>query len=163
MPFIEKKYPTYESYTKQQITDIFPAGELNDALKLKASVFTSCYIENTGKNQFRLFPLPREAQFSPVYAIGTGDFNNDGKEDMILAGNFFASRIKFGKYDANKGLLLEGDGRGTFTVADDLHSGFRINGEVRDIKEVRLASGKNIMVFALNNDSVKIYGDAKNK
>ena len=26
MPFIEKKYPTYESYAKQTITDIFSAG-----------------------------------------------------------------------------------------------------------------------------------------
>lgn len=161
MPFIEKKYPTYESYTKQKITDIFSPAELKDALVLKASNFQTCYLENLGNSQFRLIPLPREAQFSPVYAISSGDFNNDRKIDMLLAGNFFGTRIKFGEYDANKGLLLEGDGKGRFSVLNDLQSGFNIRGEVRDISKVRLASGKNILVFALNNDSTKVYGEAK--
>jgi enediyne biosynthesis protein E4 len=163
MPFIEKKYPTYESYTTQKITDIFSPAELNDALVLKASNFQTCYMENLGGSRFRLVPLPREAQFSPVYAITTGDFNNDGKTDMLLGGNFFGTRIKFGEYDANKGLLLEGDGKGGFTVLSDLQSGFNIRGEVRDIKRVKLASGKEILVFALNNDSTEVYGYAGEK
>ena len=81
---------------------------------------------------------------------------------MILAGNFFGTRIKFGEYDANKGLLLTGNGKGDFTVLTDTQSGFHINGEVRDIADVRLASGKSILVFALNNDSAKLYGFAGN-
>jgi hypothetical protein len=158
MPFIEKKYPTYESYANQKITDIFSADELKDALTLKASVFESCYLENKGNNQFKLSPLPREAQFSPIYAIKTGDYNNDGKTDMIVAGNFFGTRIKFGEYDANKGLLLSWNGKDNFSVWSDTRSGFNIRGEVRDIAEIKLASGKSILVFVLNNDSARIYG-----
>jgi hypothetical protein len=158
LPFIAKKYPTYESYASQTITDIFTPDQLKGALVLKASVFASCYLENKGNNQFELAPLPREAQFSPIYGIVAGDFNHDGNEDMILAGNFFGTRIRFGEYDANKGLVLTGNGRGKFKALNDLQSGFYIKGEVRDIKEVPLASGKNILVFALNNDSVRLYG-----
>jgi hypothetical protein len=163
MPFIEKKYPTYESYTKQTINDIFPPEELKDALVLKASVFASCRLENKGDNRFELTPLPREAQYSPVYAIKPGDFNNDGKADLILAGNFSGTRIKFGEYDAIKGLMLSWNGRDNFSVWDDTRSGFNIRGEVRDIEEIRLASGKVILVFALNNDSARIYGLNGNK
>jgi enediyne biosynthesis protein E4 len=163
MPFIEKKYPTYESYARQTITDIFTAEQLKNALVLKATVFASCYLENKGNDQFELTPLPREAQFSPIYAIQSGDFNQDGNTDMILAGNFFGNRIKFGENDANKGLLLTGNGKGNFTVISDTLSGFHINGEVRDIADIRMASGKNILVFALNNDSVRIYGASGNK
>lgn len=162
MPFIKKKYSSYESYANQTINDIFSPEELKDALLLKASCFASCYLENKGNNQFTLTPLPREAQFSPIYGIHTGDFNQDGNLDMILAGNFFGTRIKFGEYDANKGLLLTGNGKGDFTVLNDVQSGFHINGEVRDIADVRLASGKKIMIFALNNDSVKLYGISGN-
>ncbi len=163
LPFIAKKFPTYESYSKLKITDIFSAEELKDALQLKATYFESCYLENLGNAHFRLIPLPREAQFSPIYSILTGDFNKDGNTDMILAGNFFGTRIKFGEYDGNKGLLLTGDGKGGFTVLNDLESGFHINGEVRDIKDVRLATGNNILVFAINNDSARIYGYAGGK
>ena len=120
-------------------------------------------MENKGNNQFELSPLPREAQFSPIYAINTGDYNNDGNQDMILAGNFFGTRIKFGDYDANKGLLLTGNGKGKFEAQSDMKSGIHINGEVRDIGEVRLASGKNILIFALNSDSARLYGPAVNK
>jgi hypothetical protein len=157
MPFIAKKYPTYESYTNQKITDIFSADELHDALFLKASVLQSSYLENQGNNKFKLSPLPREAQYSPVYAINTGDYNKDGKTDMLLAGNFFGTRIKFGEYDANKGLLLTGSGKGEFSPLNDLQSGFNIRGEVRDIRSVNLASGKSMLVFALNNDSPIMY------
>jgi hypothetical protein len=82
---------------------------------------------------------------------------------MILAGNFFGNKIQFGEYDASKGLLLTGNGKGDFTVRNDIQSGFHINGEVRDIANIRLDSGKDILVFALNNDSVKLYGFAGNK
>ena len=160
MPFIEKKYPTYESYTRQKITDIFSSSELSDALVLKATVFQTSYLENLGNEQFKLTALPREAQYSPVYAINTGDYNNDGNTDMLLAGNFFGTRIKFGEYDANKGLVLTGNGKGEFTPLSDLQSGFNIRGEVRDIKSIKLGSGKNILVFAINNDSAKVYGYA---
>jgi len=163
LPFVKKKYPTYESYASQTITDIFSAEELKDALHLKAIVFASCYLENKGNGQFELSPLPREAQYSPVYGISSGDYNNDGNPDLILAGNFSGARIKFGEYDASKGLLLTGNGKGDFTVLNEIQSGFHINGEVRDIAEVRLASGKNLLVFALNNDSAKLYGFTGNK
>ena len=161
IPYIKNKYPTYESYADQTITDIFSAEALKDALVLKANIFASCYMENKGNNQFILTPLPREAQYSPINAILSGDYNNDGKPDMILAGNFFGTRIKFGEYDANKGLLLTGNGKGKFEVITDLESGLHIRGEVRDLTEIRLASRKNILVFALNNDSVKLYGFTK--
>ncbi|MBK8881555.1 MAG: VCBS repeat-containing protein [Bacteroidales bacterium] len=160
MPFIEKKYPTYESYTNQKITDIFSGPELSDAIVLKATVFQTSYLENLGNNRFRLSPLPREAQYSPVYAINTGDYNKDGNTDILLAGNFFGTRIKFGEYDANKGLVLTGNGKGVFTPLGDQQSGLNIRGEVRDIRSLKLSSGKSILVFAINNDSVKIYGPA---
>lgn len=163
MPFIKKKYPTYESYANQTITDIFSAEELNKAMVLKASIFASCYLENKGDGQFKLTPLPREAQYSPIYGISSGDFNNDGNRDMILAGNFFGTRIKFGEYDANKGLLLTGNGKCDFTALSEKQSGFHINGEVRDIASVNSASGKKTFIFALNNDSVRIYGLTNNK
>jgi hypothetical protein len=160
MPFIKKKYPSYESYASQTITDIFSPEELRDALVVKACLFESCYMENKGNNQFDLSPLPCEAQFSPIYAIRSGDYNKDGNPDMILAGNFFGNKIQFGEYDASKGLLLTGNGKGYFKVRNDIQSGFHINGEVRDIANIRLDSGKDILVFALNNDSVKLYGFA---
>jgi hypothetical protein len=163
MSFIEKKYPTYESYTMQKITDIFTQAELSNALVLKAELFETCLIENNGDGTFRVRPLPREAQFSPVYSVNPGDFNKDGFTDLLLAGNFFGSRIKFGEYDASRGLVLLGDGKNNFRPLNDLESGLNIRGEVRDIKKLRQADGKDLFFFARNNDSLSIYSLRRNE
>ncbi|HUX94917.1 MAG TPA: VCBS repeat-containing protein [Bacteroidales bacterium] len=161
LPFIKKKYPDYKSYSDQTINDIFTAGELGDALTLKTKLFESCYIENLGNGQFKINPLPREAQYFPVYAIESGDFNDDGNKDLILGGNFTGTRIKFGEQDTGKGLLLTGNGKGEFTSINDLESGLFIKGEIRDIKDIKLPDGNNLIVFALNNDHTITY--TKNK
>jgi hypothetical protein len=157
LPFIKKKYPTYKSYADQKLTDIFSQEELKDALILKAVLFSSCYFENKGGEKFEIRPLPAEAQYFPVYGIISDDFNNDKVTDLIVAGNFTGTRIKFGEQDAGKGLLLTGTSKGEFTPLNDLQSGIFIKGEVRDITEVKSASGKKLIIFARNNNSTVTY------
>ncbi|MBK9390671.1 MAG: VCBS repeat-containing protein [Bacteroidetes bacterium] len=163
LPFIRKKYPTYTSYADQKLTDIFTPEELKGARVLKATLFESCYIENTGNGQFKVKPLPGEAQYFPVYGIESADYNNDGNQDLIIGGNFTGTRIKFGEQDAGKGLMLSGDGKGGFTPLSDIQSGLFIRGEIRDIEKVKLADGKQILIFALNNNISKTYTINNNK
>jgi hypothetical protein len=157
IPEINDRYPSYESYADQTISDIFSAMELDNSLLVKANTFSSSYLENLGNNQFELTDLPFSAQLSPVNSMRSDDYNNDGHLDILLAGNFYGSRIQFGRLDANKGLLLLGDGKGNFKEIPNSKSGLFINGEVRDIARVRLASGKDLLLFTLNNDSLRLY------
>jgi hypothetical protein len=53
--------------------------------------------------------------------------------------------------------LLAGNGKGEFTSLKETESGLFIRGEVRYIEEVKLSSGKSIIIFALNNGMAKIY------
>jgi len=157
IPGINYKYPDYESYADQTIYDIFSEMELDNSLLLQANTFSSSYLENLGNNQFNLTDLPFAAQLSPVNSMRADDYNNDGHPDVVLAGNFFGSRIQFGRLDANKGLLLLGDGKGNFQEVPNAESGLLINGEVRDIARVKLATGKDFLLFTVNNDSLLMY------
>ncbi len=58
--------------------------------------------------KFKLRSLPLQAQLSPVYTITALDYNKDGAEDLLLCGNINHARLRFGKYDANFGVLLQG-------------------------------------------------------
>ncbi len=60
------------------------------------------YFENNN-GVFEAKKLPLQANFFPVFAISTGDFDRDGKQDIILAGNTDHARIKIGKIDAGVG------------------------------------------------------------
>ncbi|NNE75737.1 MAG: VCBS repeat-containing protein, partial [Pricia sp.] len=154
---LKSKYVNYSDYASAQIDDIFSENELSDVEILRAKTFATSYVENLGNGKFEISQLPSSAQFAPIYGISVEDFNNDGNLDALLAGNFFGTRVKYGRYDANKGLLLLGKGNGKFDTVDALESGLNINGEVRDITVIEQADNSQIILFARNNQAIANY------
>jgi hypothetical protein len=53
--------------------------------------------------------LPIMAQFSPIRDIMIRDINLDGNMDLVLAGNNYAVRPTYGRYDASYGWCLLND------------------------------------------------------
>ena len=154
---LKAKYVKYTDYADQKITDIFTGEVLKDAQLLKAKNLSSSYLENVGNNQFRLSSLPPSTQFSPIYGMVSGDFNKDGNPDLLLGGNFFGTRVKFGRYDANKGIYLIGDGKGSFHTVKPSKSGLIVKGEVRDVTHLHTTSGDDLIIFAKNNSKIQIF------
>jgi hypothetical protein len=152
--FLKSKYVNYSQYANKRISDIFSSSELKTSIQLKAHILSSVYLENLGDNKFKTHELPAIAQFAPVYSIVVKDFNNDNNLDVLLAGNFFGTRVKYGRYDASRGNLLLGDGKGNFANTD---SGLNIFGEVRDLACLRTAAGKNVLLCSMNNARIKLY------
>lgn len=154
---LKTKYVNYSDYASQKITDIFSPEELEDAYLLEANNFSTSYMENLGEGKFKLTPLPIQTQFSPIYAILAKDVNKDGNLDLVLAGNFYGTRVKYGRYDANNGLLLLGNGKGNFETVADMESGLNVAGEVRDLVMINSNSEDPLLLFAINNQPVKVY------
>ncbi|AWW00993.1 RNA-binding protein [Arcticibacterium luteifluviistationis] len=155
--FIKSKYVDYSSYADKEITDIFSTKELEDAMILKAKTLATSYLENLGNNKFKLSSLPDLAQLAPIHAIEVIDVNKDNKLDVILAGNFYGTRVKYGRYDANKGLVLIGKGDGQFTPLKLEESGLNISGEVRDVHGIKSANNTLTLFFARNGLPIKTY------
>ncbi len=154
---LKNRYVNYSDYAGQKITDIFTPEELADAQILKSKNFATCYMENLGNGSFRLMPLPYPAQFAPVYGILVHDFDQDENLDLLLTGNFFGTRVKYGRYDANRGVLLLGNGKGSFNPVPNSKSGLNITGEVRDIISVQLPKNERLLLLARNNDTLLTY------
>jgi hypothetical protein len=156
IPLLEKKYPKYEMYKNQQVTDVFTPEQLKSAIHLEVNLLETCVFINDGTGKFIRKSLPTEVQFSPVYAACIFDYNNDNNPDILLGGNLNNVKPEVGSYDANYGDILEGDGKGGFSYIPAKLSGFRLNGEVRDIKVINTKSGKLVLV-ARSNDSFQIF------
>ena len=154
---LKGKYVNYSDYADQKITDVFPPEELAEASLLEAKTFATGYLENLGNSQFKLTPLPLPAQFAPVYAILIEDIDGDKNLDVLLAGNFFGTRVKYGRYDANKGVLLKGDGKGGFSPVSNLESGLNISGEARDLETMTLSDTSEIVLIVRNNQPIQVY------
>ena len=156
IPSLLSKYPSYKSFGASRVEDIFPAADLKQAQVREVYTFASAVALNNGDGTFTLQPLPTEAQFAPIYASLAGDFDGDGKTDLLVGGNFYGVIPMLGRYDASYGLMLRGDGKGGFTPVDMEQSNLVIDGEVRDIKSLRGANGETLIVVARNNDKVMV-------
>lgn len=156
IPGLAKKYPTYESYKDQQVNDIFTPEQLKNSIRLDAYQLETSVFINDGKGNFTRKPLPLEAQFSPVYAAQVGDFNNDGKPDILIGGNLYNTKPEVGRYDASYGAFLAGDGKGNFTYLPPKTTGLHLDGEIRDFKQISTAKGR-ILVVARSNDSLEVF------
>ncbi|HUQ66886.1 MAG TPA: VCBS repeat-containing protein [Flavitalea sp.] len=152
---LRQKFPTYASYSNTTLQDMLTEDQLKLANKLEANYFETTYFENEN-GIFNARKLPVEANFFPVYAITTGDFNHDGKQDIILGGNTEKARIKIGKIDAGYGLMLQGDGKGKFKYVPQLQSGLMVKGCIRDIIKTGDKKGEKL-IFTINNQAPQIY------
>jgi hypothetical protein len=155
MVSLRQKFPTYASYSNTTIEDILRPEQLKSAKQLSANHFETTYFEND-HGVFKAKELPLQANFFPVYAISTGDFDHDGKQDILLAGNTDHARIKLGKIDAGYGVLLKGDGKGHFEYVPQLKSGLSVKGCTRDIIKLKGKNGDNV-IFTINNQAPVIY------
>lgn len=146
------RFTSYESYSGAGLNNIFTPEELKGAEQLSARHLSTTYFENSSAGKFTEKELPAEAQLSPVFAIQELDYNQDGNPDLLLCGNITQARLRFGKYDANYGVLLEGNGKGEFTYVPQNKSGFLLKGDVRSIISVN-----NTLLFGINQQEIKAY------
>jgi hypothetical protein len=150
MPALKKKYLKYTDYATATLEDIFEPSVLEAAVKDTAMVLGSCVLWNDGPGGFRLELLPIEAQVSPVYAAMVADFTGNGRQDVLLGGNFFRAKPDVGRYDASYGVLLEGRPDGFRYIPGPL-AGLHIEGEVRDF-----AAAANYLWIARNDRAVQV-------
>lgn len=156
IPSLKKKFLEYHAYADATIHDIFSPDQLKDAGVLKAETMETVYLENRGKEGFVLKHLPMEAQYAPVYAIAAADINHDGNTDLILGGNNSWTRIKFGRYRANHGMVLTGDGKGNFSYLPQVQSGLNIRADIRSLQIIP-AKGKQMLIAGANDAPVISY------
>lgn len=155
LPYLKKKYLKNESYKKQRITDIFSEAQLASAIKQQVTTLESVVLLNQGDGTFTVAQLPLAAQFSPVYALTLRDLDQDGNIDILLGGNLHEAKPEVGRYDANHGVFLHGNGDGTFAAVLNKTVGLHVDGQVRDIASLKMAD-REVLLIVKNNAKVQI-------
>ncbi|AUP80585.1 VCBS repeat-containing protein [Flavivirga eckloniae] len=155
MPRIGEKYKTYQEFAKADISQII--GDVNNkALKYEAKEFASIILKNKS-GKLTIEKLPIQAQFSVINGITVEDFNQDGINDILIAGNKFEVEVETTRADASVGLLMLGTKTGTFKSLNYLESGFFAPYNVKDIQKIKLPNSKTAILTAINNNTTKIF------
>jgi hypothetical protein len=154
LPSLKKSYLHFRDYKEKTMADIYPSSIIGKSIRLDAYSFTTnVWINQEGKT-FQPQPLPWQAQLFPTYAINGGDFDGDGKMDLLIGGNLARAKPETGFYEAGYGLLLKGTGSGQFLPVMTEHSGVHIVGEIRQLCKLRVGN-KNIIAVARNNETLE--------
>ena len=154
---LKKSFPSYSAFAGTTLDKLFTPGQLTGAVVKEAVEFRSMYFENTGAGKFISYPMPAEANFSPVMSMVAKDVNRDGLEDLIIGGNFYGFTPGMSVQDASHGLLLINKGSNGFEPLDHHSSGIMIEGQVRDMDWINTANHGTVLVIARNNEPVLLF------
>jgi hypothetical protein len=153
-PF-EKFFFNYESYAMATTRDVIDYASNDKIYELKTHIIESCWLENR-KDSLILHKLPDMVQFSQVNAFVLDDFNSDGTEEIIAAGNFYPIKPKIGMLDASFGSLLQYK-NDSITLMHSAISPLWLCGDIRDMKVLSTNNGKKMIVVSRNNDAPSVY------
>ncbi len=155
IPGLKKPFIYYKDYASATLPNLFPEINTDTLPQLKAYQFESAIFRNNGNNTFTIEIMPAQAQFFPINSIVIRDFNDDGFQDILVAGNNFDIRPESGRIDAGFGLLLNGSATGNFTSIPALQSNVFIPGETRDMQIVSI-NRKHYLLIAKNHGSLQV-------
>ena len=156
VPSIKKENLKNQDYAQKSIRQLFSPEVLKKAIVKTLNYSSSCVAINNGNGNFNVQKLPYRAQLSSVNAIYCRDVNRDGFIDLITGGNNSGFLPQLEKLDASFGDVFINNGKGSFTWMSANQSGLKVDGEVRDIAELK-GKNKNYLLFLRNNDYPMMY------
>ncbi len=154
-PKSQVKYFSYEKYSHIDFKTLLKIQDL-ESETLKATTFSSCYIENLGNGKFKVTALPKSCQVSPINDILIDDFDYDGLLDALLVGNDFSAESNYGRFDALTGIFLKRNKTG-FEVIPSRESGFYVPYQSNNIIEIIDNKKRKFVLSTQNNEKVLVF------
>ena len=155
IPNLKNTFTSYNEFAGASLVDVYSSDLLNQSLEYKANIFSSICLENLGNGNFNTHELPRLAQLSSINDIIIEDVDNDGKKDVIIAGNLYGSEIETPRNDASVGLFLKGNGDCSFKEVTMQDSGLSLPYDVKELKTITIKGKKHILV-GVNDGPLRI-------
>ncbi|MBT8270146.1 MAG: VCBS repeat-containing protein [Bacteroidia bacterium] len=149
MPFINKKFLSFNDYARADLHEVFTKDNLNKADKKYVRELASCYFENDGAGGFTKHILPFSAQLSSVNDMLIYDINEDGFKDVFLTGNYYEISTQLSRLDGSRGEILINDGQGGFLMNNSQNLSITGQGNALELIEIK---GQYYLMVGRNNE-----------
>jgi hypothetical protein len=156
-PMFRRKFERYKYYALSTEQSFFTEEEKKDVQILTGNYDRTIWVENLGSGKFKVHELPLMAQVAPTNGIVTDDVNGDGFMDILLVGNDYGNEIFIGRLDASVGLLLLGDGKGTFKAVRPMESGFVVPGDAKALVKLSAVQGSPLYFASQNRGKLLAF------
>jgi len=151
------RFKKYKEYADATFEKSFLPSELESAYVVCSEWFETSYVENLGDGKFSIKALPIETQFSTVFGVTAGDYNQDDNLDIVMVGNMYASDVNTGRYDASVGLYLQGDGKGNFQPSKSAECGLLADDDAKGLAEITVGKTDRLLLVGNNASAAKAF------
>ncbi len=149
---LKKKFTKYKDFAGKTIEEVFDKNQLQKATLLELQTLASGYLKNEG-GKFSFVPFSTALQVAPIMAFLAYDFNDDGTQEVLSAGNYFGVKPFHGRLDSFSGALIQDEN--TVILGNELGMDLTQK-SVRDLQMISLDQQPYILV-TFNNDTTEVY------
>jgi len=149
---LKKKFKAYSDLAGKPIDEIFEKETLNRATVLRVNELHSGFLRNDA-GKFSFVPFQNELQVSPILAFLRYDFDYDGKEEVLAAGNYFGVKPYHGRFDSFPGALIKQED--TILLANSIGLDLAQK-SVRHLNILSLGNDTYLLV-TVNNGKAEVY------
>jgi hypothetical protein len=152
IPSLRKKYNSYDAFAGKTVDEVFADFQLEKSRVYEVHVLASGYLKNEN-GRFEFVAFPDAYQVAPVMAQLKYDFDSDGKDELLLGGNYFGVQPVHGRYASFTGALIKNEKN----ISDGLSLGLNLFGQsVRQLNVIEFKGVKYLLV-TINNSDVQLY------
>jgi len=156
LPYIESRYPTFESYAGETISEVFDPEPLQKATRYRAEQMASVVAWNEGGGHFRVDSLPFRAQLAPMHGLLAAEMDGRPGAEILMGGSLEAVKPQAGSYEASRGVALRAGSSRTYRAMSRQEHGFTVSGEVRAIRSLKY-DGHVMVIVARNDEGLKVF------
>ncbi|QBA65067.1 VCBS repeat-containing protein [Muriicola soli] len=149
---LRKKFTAYKDFAGKPIEEILDRDLLKKSKIFEVNELRSGYLRNDA-GSFSFVPFPQELQLAPILSFLKYDFDNDGKEEVLTAGNYFGVKPYHGRLGSFPGAMIKGENN--VILGDVLGLDF-MN---RSIRHLNILTVRNqpYLLATFNDDVVQLY------
>jgi hypothetical protein len=149
---LRKRFTTYKEFAGSTIEKVLGPEAIKKATLLEVDDLRSGYLENHN-GRFSFVPFQPELQLAPIMTFLRYDFDGNGRDQVLAAGNYFGVKPYHGRFGSFPGAMINSK--------NDVILGSKIGLDLslksaRGLNIITLASDKYLLV-TFNNEKAQVY------
>ena len=149
---LKKKFTQYKDFAGKTVEEIFGKKAVASSEVLEVNNLNSGYLKNEN-GIFSFHEFPKKMQVAPIKAMIVYDFDGDGNDELLAAGNYFGVKPFQGRFDAFSGAFI----RSEKEIQYGSQIGLQLsNLSVRDLNIITFNKSDYLLV-TVNNQKAQVY------